>query len=902
MVQLEELTDKTCTIDTDAFLSRILPITANDIDRVFCRLASGAVYSGTRWRSFPVDGCNKKKAHLYAPFVRVANEILDACRAEPGIAVGIQDLCWRVQNEPGRDEAPGTALDEDNEDGDKDKDTSLIRLRPSIVASLSDDAEADAIAANEAELLKHVRDLGENAKIPRTQHEELSKKLSRWWLRVHVPVEVQYEDSEEEMWAGVDRLCGYMKSVLAEQLDRRFAVGLLVCKDKLTVWLCDRSGLIGTRVPIDIQKEPKKFIHVMMGLSCLEPARLGWDPTMKIVCQGMDGTEHRLSTSAQVTINDFGRTAYETKWAIFVPKEDGSAAGEWYTTSRILSVERVAMMTGRATLIWVVTKAGDSTRKRFVLKQTWRPDYAYTEAEFRALAPPDSNLYQIVRSVDVGAGDIDDQASAAAVVDTEYYVRRGLPGASDSNSAPPAKKLRPGEEPGSPAVVLFIVDPATEDTTGEKGSESVRRGRFRFTNRVLTRTLMSTYGWPVEFFRDHRELVETIRDAVKGHQDLWFGGVLHRDVSVGNILICPEENGDRKTRGRLIDLDFSKMTTDDDAPVSTHSSEMTDDISIAEKVTKIIGDARFYEKVTIDESTALALLLRYSGAAKIALKYIDVVLEIYPHLRGVSRPLSKEDLRVYDVARAPPREIHHSQTPEKTGTKAFMSAEVLTNQPNWPDAAEGPEKYINNHIFHSAIHDLESFFWVLVYLCLTRAGPGGEHRDPPEDSKTCAQLDNIVACLFTSEDDSVLARNKHDLFQCSKDLHRYIIPHFHPYFQCLSGLVLDWWNALQLAYRTYDALTPGFIHQQVLDVLDNAMKNLPDPVPSKEMEREDNRRTTDLESTATKPPSWGSSPSRKSELKSGSYRESTTITSPTPGPQKKKARVHTSDSSVGSSR
>ncbi|KAA1477283.1 hypothetical protein DENSPDRAFT_828628 [Dentipellis sp. KUC8613] len=864
MAQLKELTDKTCTIDTDAFLSHILPIAANNIDRVFCRLASGAAYSGTRWASFPADGYIKKAAHLYAPFVRVANEILDACRAEPGIAVELETLCWRIQNLPGRDDVPSTALDdEDNEDGDEDEDndTSLIRLRPGVVASLSDDAEADAIGANEVEILKHVCDLGENTQIPRTQHEELSQKLSRWWLRVHVPVEVQYEDSEEETWAGVDRLCGYMKSVLAEQLDRRFAVGLLVCKDKLTVWLCDRSGLIGTRVPIDIHKEPKKFIHVMMGLSCLEPARLGWDPTMKIVCKGKDGVEYRASTSAQVTINDFGRTAYETKWAIFVPKEDGSAAGEWYTTVRILSIERAAMMTGRATLIWVVTKAGDG--KRFVLKQTWCPDYAYTEAEFRALAPPDSNLCQIVRSVDVGAGDIDDQASAAAVVDTKYYVRRGLPGASDSDSAPPAKKLRLGEEPGSPAVVLVIVDPATEDTTGEKGSESVRRGRFRFTNRVLTRTLMSTYGWPVKFFRDHRELVETIRDAVKGHQDLWFGGVLHRDVSVGNILICPEDNGDRKTRGRLIDLDYSKRTSDKPGDPDESSSALDED-RLTQSAARLVEFVKGIEGIDLDQRAAHSLVLRYPGPVKVALKYIDVVLRIYPRLQGISRPLSEEDLRLYDVVRAPPRENNHTRTPETIGTKAFMSAEVLTNQPNWPTIEKCREKWVNGYIFHSAIHDLESFFWVLVYLCLTRAGPGGEHRDPPEDPKTCAQLDNVVSCLFNSDNDMVIARNKHDLFQSLEDLQGYIIPHFHPYFQCLSDLVLDWWNALQLAYRTYDALTPGFIHQQVLDVLDNAMKNLPDPVPSKEMDREDDRRMKDLDSIETMSSGQSTStPSRK---------------------------------------
>ncbi|TFY71311.1 hypothetical protein EVG20_g1703 [Dentipellis fragilis] len=618
-----ELTNKICTTDTDTFLSRILPVAAEHIDSIFHRLTStnaDAAYNGTRWTSFPADSNITKEVHLYDPIATAANQVLGACRDDPQVTVKVENLHWRVQP----DKAP-TSLDDY---------ASLIR--PDIVASLSKDADDKAVLANEDKLLEHVRKLGKDAKLSRTQREELSDKLSVWWLRVHVPVEVKYSDSEQEMWVGVDQLCNYMKSVLAEQLDRRFVIGLVICKYKLTVWLCDRSGLIGTRTPIDIHKEPKKFIHVMMALSCLEPARLGWDPTMKIVCQGKVGSEYHLSTSAQVTVKNFGKTAYETKWAIFVPKEDGSAEGEWYVTVRSLSIVRAAMMTGRATLVWLVTKDGEN--ERFVLKQTWRPENVLTEAQFRALALPESNLCEIVRSVNVGA-DMEDQASV--VVDTRHYVRRGIEGlrvvpddSAPSDREPSSKKRSAEPELGEAALV--VVNSTSQDTAGKV---SARRARFNFTSRVLTRTLMSTYGWPVKFFRDVRELVATIRNAIEGHRNLWFGGVLHRDVSVGNILICSEDNDIRKTRGRLIDLDYSKRTADEDAPVSTYTSETTGEDPFAEEVTEIIRGAKVYGKVTIDMSAASALLLRYSGDLTASLAYIQIVLEIYPHLRSVSRPV-----------------------------------------------------------------------------------------------------------------------------------------------------------------------------------------------------------------------------------------------------------------------
>lgn len=43
-----------------------------------------------------------------------------------------------------------------------------------------------------------------------------------------------------------------MRLVLREQLDRRFVPGLLLCESKLSVWLCDRAGILGTNKLINI--------------------------------------------------------------------------------------------------------------------------------------------------------------------------------------------------------------------------------------------------------------------------------------------------------------------------------------------------------------------------------------------------------------------------------------------------------------------------------------------------------------------------------------------------------------------------------------------------------------------------------------------------------------------------
>ena len=90
--------------------------------------------------------------------------------------------------------------------------------------------------------------------------------------------------------------------------------------------------------------------------------------------------------------------------------------------------------------------------------------------------------------------------------------------------------------------------------------------------------------------------------------------------------------------------------------------------------------------------------------------------------------------------------------------------------------------------------------WVLIYLCLTRKGPGGIRRDELAFGTTLdgstTRLHTIVYSFFDTEERSVLAGNKSMLFQDPDDMEEWIIPQFHPYFQNLKPLVSDWWKIL----------------------------------------------------------------------------------------------------------
>ncbi|KAI0741093.1 hypothetical protein C8Q76DRAFT_581172, partial [Earliella scabrosa] len=57
---------------------------------------------------------------------------------------------------------------------------------------------------------------------------------------------------------------------------------------------------------------------------------------------------------------------------------------------------------------------------------------------------------------------------------------------------------------------------------------------------VQYRVVVKEVGMKVDAFRNSKELVQVILDCVKGHRDAYeLAGILHRDISAGNLLIVP---------------------------------------------------------------------------------------------------------------------------------------------------------------------------------------------------------------------------------------------------------------------------------------------------------------------------------------------------------------------------
>lgn len=85
-------------------------------------------------------------------------------------------------------------------------------------------------------------------------------------------------------------------------------------------------------------------------------------------------------------------------------------------------------------------------------------------------------------------------------------------------------------------------------------SDYTEETRNFFQNRILSCTITSPAGRPLHTFHSLVELLQVFRDAIKCHQSLYNAGILHQDVSSGNMIIM-DRQGEGKPKGILIDLD-----------------------------------------------------------------------------------------------------------------------------------------------------------------------------------------------------------------------------------------------------------------------------------------------------------------------------------------------------------
>ncbi|THH10375.1 hypothetical protein EW146_g8388 [Bondarzewia mesenterica] len=659
-------------IDTPGFLEQIFPVDATLIDDIFTACCSpypgSPQYDETRecWTAFPdVESENFAEKALYAPFVNVANFVT----AVSGENLDHPPVLWSSHPH----HPPSSWTDH------------AADMKPDIVASLG---------------------------IPRDERPP--------WRFIHVPMEVKKSSSPT---AALLQILQYQRQIFHESHDRRFIIGITLAKTNISVYIADRSGILGSD-KFDLHQDPKSLIRLIAGIQTLPLSRLGWDPTMRLVSSAV--FEENLTPSRQWSfmVKDYDPKATNYYWIVDMPKprdddrmKMSDTAVETFVLASWVSISRGATILGRGTRVWKAWKKDEmhlpkNKRTIHIFKDTWRDERRSLEGEMYALIGEQEG---VAKMHSYGIVKVDGEDDTTFTLIRRQLRPAGLPRHVDIYQ----KRVTPSiESPlGDLSVqIKYVID---EDFLPPIESEDDYPPR----NKIHSRLVLATYGWSVKRFLSCLELVQALKDAITGHRNSYRQGILHRDVSLGNVLITGKK--EPGNRGVLIDYDNS-------IEYKTHETIEDDALS---------------------------------------------------------------------------------------GTEPFISPEILGKE-----HMSCVPYDLDDEPKHDAVHDLESFFWVLLYLSFVRSGPCIRREElisAPLPVKT--RLQRSFVRLFEAPNRDVLIISKQKVFDVDRVLKKDILPLISPFCSPLTCLISEFHGILHEAYKSYSF---EGIHDKVIAAFERAELSL----------------------------------------------------------------------------
>ncbi|KAF5366920.1 hypothetical protein D9615_010677 [Tricholomella constricta] len=337
-----------------------------------------------------------------------------------------------------------------------------------------------------------------------------------------------------------------------------------------------------------------------------------------------------------------------------------------------------------------------------------------------------------------------------------------------------------------------------------------------------------------KFFCDLRVLIWVLYGCSMDYSHAYGKLIVHRDISIGNVMIFPTAADPAKTRGRLMDFDHAKKANDSRDLCASESPQL--DVLNVQHIKHNMARLRgCCDLVVADE--VIEELFRWIPHDE-ALKYIKKVIDVRERHFGLDLEKLEGPLMLahlgwdHDkIEKCPDFSTRVPRHGERTGTLPFMSADVLNEGWMWNVDSDMPP------FNHDAVHDMESLLSVLTYLCLTRRGPGmhmlREELDighASYDSTGTGKLNQAVHTYFKAKGNN-LKEAKAKLILLQVSFEERIVPLFHPDFEPLKPLVIQWFATLILAYL-HHGYEYYHIHHHVLRLLEDTYDALPIPAPA----------------------------------------------------------------------
>ncbi|EPT03321.1 hypothetical protein FOMPIDRAFT_1046876 [Fomitopsis schrenkii] len=526
-------------------------------------------------------------------------------------------------------------------------------------------------------------------------------------------------------WATLTQLAESARNIMLAQ-GRLYCFVVGIYGGKARIFRFDPAGAICSPA-FEYRERPEilhKFLWRLFHPAVRDCTVVGQDPTVSL------GTaeDRELAERLAKTCHSEWKHTPETRKAVrkFVMTDnDGKTT---YLAYKLISVN--PRLFSRSAVVWEAFKLdskGKGTREeRYIIKDTWRQLGRLDEAGF----------YEMLR-------DTDTKETVYGVA--KYVVGRDYGGETSAAREEAAKLEQAGKgrrmvsHTGRevPALSAKQEERLVQDILA--GHRTISAGHNRdmtlppkqmlaqvhLYERSHVRTVLKSVGTPLSEFRDTKELATAFRDAIEGHRLASVKGVVHRDVSEGNVMICRDPGSPLK--GFIHDFDHSFSWL------------------------RFLGNQGWVAELTAWEQ--------------------------YCAEHG-HEPAGRHDEDVLNDSKS------------RTGTPLFMAVQVL----------EGD-------MTHEARHDLESFFWLLLFIVL-------RHTDHSFSSKPHA-----FRKIFGRVDDSFP-----ELLVWKRDFLVFQDPVWIEGNEGLSYILREFRALCKSNFTAGNAPipSPGMTHRDVLDIFNRA--------------------------------------------------------------------------------
>ncbi|KIM31650.1 hypothetical protein M408DRAFT_236276 [Serendipita vermifera MAFF 305830] len=295
----------------------------------------------------------------------------------------------------------------------------------------------------------------------------------------------------------------YARLHLALRPFQRFSIQFSLCRTRFTAWLIDREGvLISDTVDIATPTGVQTFIRALYQVTnTLATYDLGMDPTVAIAGNGAMGD------------------ANIPRFRISMP------SGNVYATIGT-PVWQSSSLFGRGTTVWNVHEQLNGTESAlthdnapFILKSAYRSPERIGESSF----------YQALKGLEISGLAAFKEGGDMTLLPTTEQIGMKEPRIFTPMATLTNKLHRNG-----------LADSYKCDS-------------------IAHRLVLMSRGRRLNEYSSVLEVLNAVLESVNGHKSLYDHGILHRDISIGNVFIQADNTDTNATAGFLADLDMAKV-------------------------------------------------------------------------------------------------------------------------------------------------------------------------------------------------------------------------------------------------------------------------------------------------------------------------------------------------------